>query len=393
MNLLFISFDFHKENKPETSFAVAKLFSVIKNEFPSCNLTHFSFNMYEEYFMQKEALNALLNQEFDYIAVSLYSWCMPYISNLVAYIKSQSKAKLIAGGYEVNKKNIDYLLNNYPDFTNFIIGYAEKPIVDILKGSSNKQVYNDQQCYDSSIYSNNTIFFDKDMHVSLETKRGCLFKCSFCSYNNNENKGVKALDTSIIFKELDSLNNTVTKVNIIDPMFFTENYMEVIDYLISIEFTPEISVQAKFENFYLILDNNLIDKLKSLNITIEFGLQSINHSSHNSVNRHFNYEKTMYILGILNKENINYRISVIRGLPYETLESYIELTKFLRENTNKKIDFFPLSLLKNTKLYDERNYYNFKTQKINNIDHAISSNSYTYQDYLIMQKIEKELIA
>ncbi len=395
--VLFISFDFHEEDKPIKSVAIATLEAYLKMKIQKIKVDSFSFNMNDEYsimFEQISKLTKMIETRFDYICISIYAWNARYVKPLIDLIKDyQNYSKIIVGGYEVNSKTIEQLVMQYDRIDYFLIGYAEESLYRII---AEKDVSKILACEVKNemipeIYQNGIIEVNKNSNVRLETKRGCPGKCTFCAYRNNDHNKITSHAIDKVKYDLSYLNEVgVKKVNILDAMFSIGDYLEVLEYLIKIDFKPIISLQMKFEVFYKEIKkrNNLIDMLKKLNIELEFGLQSISEKALKNVERINDIEVVKLVIEMLNENEITYEVSIIRGLPGETVYSYSKLLEFLKEINCRKYIIYPLTLLSNTKLYDDRKLLDIKVHKQNGLEYVVSTISYSFKDYTKMIMME-----
>lgn len=393
MNTLFITFDFHEHRKPVKSVAVATLESYLKDNICNIEVDTFSFNMNDEYsvlFDQMANLKRQLTTDLDFVLVSFYAWNMRFLSSLISIIQESSpNARLVAGGYEVTTRSVSKLKVDYPQIDHFIIGYAEKSLELLLKNEDSSKVLN--YCVDNNsiteIYSNHIINVDTESVVRLETKRGCPSKCSFCAYKNNDHENITVHSINKVKRELSFLNELgVAKVNILDPIFTLKNYNELLNYLVEIKFKPKISFQMKFEILYQEIYRNpsILNKLDMLKVDLEFGLQSISKKVLSNVERENDLEKIKKVVQALNSHNITYEVSIIRGLPGETQESFVNLKDFLDKIKCKNYVTYPLTLLTNTKLYDDKDKLKIKTISQNGLEYVIETYSYNYVDYVQM---------
>lgn len=396
-NVLFITFDFHENNKPVKSVAVATLEAYLKMKIRNIKVDSFSFNMNNEYsimFNQMAKLNYKLELVYNYICISMYAWNMKYVKTVIDLIRSKElNVKIIVGGYEVSFRTIELLKKKYKKVDHYLIGYAEESLYKLVSGQDTSRVLSYEVNNDliQGIYFNETIKIDSDSVVRLETKRGCPGKCTFCAYKNNDHKKITYHNIDKVKMELFYLNQIgVEKVNILDAIFTLFNYKEILNYLVDINFKPTISFQMKFELFYneLCRDNELLNILSKLNVELEFGLQSISKSALNNIERTNNIEVVKSVIEDLNYNKIKYEVSVIRGLPGETVESFSKLMKFLKESNCQKYVVYPLTLLSNTKLHDNRGELSLEIYKQNGLEYVVSSLSYSYIEYLEMILIE-----
>lgn len=339
-------------------------------------------------------LSINLNNDYDYVCIGMYAWSMSYKSILIKLIKDFNKrTKIICGGYEVNTMNIDKLVVDYTSVNHFIIGFAEEGLYRIIKGDNNNKIINipTDNADIPVIFSNQTINVEKGDTVSIETKRGCPLSCSFCSYKGNDHIRVTLHDLHKVKIELDYLNEIgVKKVNIIDPIFTLKNYKSILEYLVEIEFKPLLSFQMKFEVFHneLCRDKSLISILKNLNVILEFGLQSIHSETLSCIERVNDLAVVKSVICKLNSLDIDYEVSIIRGLPGVTVDSFKQLLDFLNLIECKNYVVYRLTLLSNTKLYKQMETHGLVYESVNNLHYVISSNSFNYRDYLEMIYME-----
>ncbi len=167
----------------------------------------------------------------------------------------------------------------------------------------------------------------------------------------------------------------VVKVNILDPIFTLKNFKEVLRYLVEIEFRPIISFQMKFEIFYKQISNDieLLNLFKLLNVELEFGLQSINRKVLANVERTNDIKIIEEVINTLNLNSIDYEVSIIRGLPGETVESFKELMKFIEHVKCKKYVVYQLTLLSNTKLFNDKEILEIESFTQNGLEYVIES--------------------
>lgn len=397
INLLFITFDYHELNKPIKSVAIATLEAYLKMNIKNIDIEQFSFNMNDEYSIIFEQMSKLLKKletKYDYICISMYAWNMRYVDQVINLIEStNTNATIVAGGYEVSSRTIKALKNEYKSIDNFIIGYAEESLYKLITKEDTTKVlsYEVDNNKIIEIYSNSIIEVNSKSIVRLETKRGCTGNCTFCAYKNNDHKKLTVHNFEKVKREFRFLNQAnISKVNILDAIFTINNYKKIIDYLIQIDFKPIISLQMKFELFYKEMqrDEKLLESLSKLNVELEFGLQSISQKALDIVERTNNFKIIQSVVATLNKHKIKYELSIIRGLPGETPESYSNLFRFLKKVKCTKIVVYPLTLLTNTKLYDDKTTLELFVHKQNGLNYVIETQSYSYNDYLKMISME-----
>lgn len=405
--LLIISFDIIQENEPQTSLAIATLCSFLQKnkEFnDKYAYHHISINIKDK---NKEQITSELFSEiqkskittFDFVAISTYVWSEPFVNETINVIKSKNpEVKIILGGSEISYSSDCELIKNFPNADSFIRGYAELSLLQLLTNSGLAKKFYDERFNLSDLnplYSSNFIqLSQKKQKVRLETKRGCLFNCSFCAHKEKNSKKIEELNFENTIKELKFLNSkNIEKVNILDPVFNTGNYLEILEELVKMKFNPKISVQTRFELVHGKNGKRFLDLCEKLNITLEFGLQTIIEEEYKIIKRNNKKDKIIEVLAELEKRKIDYETSLIYGLPNQTVSSFKESIDFLRKNGNGKIVAFPLMLLKGTRLFHEKANWNLKEKQIGdfNLSYVVSSSSFTEKEYNEMEKIAQTL--
>jgi len=394
VNLLLLTFDFHQRDKSTKSLAIANIEASINNNLPGIHVDTYSVDMNQlnRIKVPCDDLKKVLSKHYDYIALGLYAWCKSEVNELIDYIRvKQPKCSIILGGYEVNKSTIDQLQLKYANKVNhYIIGYAEKAMVELLSGKTNDEVINAPlETFEvPPVYQSNVIDLKGITNVRLETKRGCPFQCAFCAYNSLDHKAF-SLNIQTIISELEFLNGKVEKVNIIDPIFTIDNYQDIINHLIAINFKPLLTLQVEFNQFGIIMENlDFLSKLAKLNVLLEFGFQSSSQSALKNSNRKMDLPSVLKTLALLKQYDIDYELSVIRGLPGETLKTYREMIDFFIYHQIKNVEFYPLTLLSNTPFHKDKLALKLETYTHQGMDYVNKTKTYTKKDYIAMKKYE-----
>ena len=95
----------------------------------------------------------------------------------------------------------------------------------------------------------------------------------------------------------------------------------------------------------------------------------------------------------MNQRKISYEVSLIYGLPNQTVDSFKRSIDFLLNQGCREITAWPLMLLKGTPLFYEKNKWGLREEIIGdfNIPVVTSSSSFDRNDWLKMQKIAHSL--
>lgn len=267
-------------------------------------------------------------------------------------------------------------------FDTIFHGYSEQVVVEYLlgiKGEISKRIWNkkgNQNIIDGKHGNFDITALDHNWHqkdcilkeetLPIEISRGCIFKCTFCSYPLNGKKKFDYLrDTELIKEEL--INNY--------EKFGTTNYFFADDTFndstMKLERLHKIITSLPFKiKFvtYLRLDllnahREQINMLKEMGLgSAFFGIETLNHSSGKTIGKGMNPDLVKEFLIELHDNYWNKEIpitcSFIIGLPGETLESCRKTFNWLRETPINDL-WFPL-FIKQSSHYKSEFDLNYK---------------------------------
>lgn len=363
--LLLITFDFIRPDEPTTSLAAGSLISRLKVE-PRYGhdfvAEHMSFNLYshKELTVERILTDITRNNELTdlhAIGIGCYVWANRLVNPLVSALRANGyEGKIILGGYEIAYR--EGLTTDYPSVDVFILGYAEESLVQALDTTvCQEPVILD--CEPNlrilpSPYLTGDIQVEQGQgRVRLETKRGCLYNCGFCAHKDLQRHQVYFHELNRVHEELSYLNNLrVKKINIVDPSFNQgSTYRAVLHKCVEIGIQARITLQVRFEDIKGTEGDEFLDLCSSLDIVLEFGLQTIVENEMQQINRINDMHHAQRIMKVMNQRNIPYEVSLIYGLPGQTFESFRESMFFLLDKGCTVVNSFPLKLLKGTALW------------------------------------------
>ena len=292
--------------------------------------------------------------EFKFIAISAYSWSENIVNRFLKIFKEVFHGKTILGGYEITALDEKQLLKTYPNADYYIKGYAEISLEKIFKNEANKNILNEKITENDlvSVYLTDTVNLTTE-NIYWESKRGCPYRCDFCEWGNAGNRKIIRINEKRIHDEIELFKkNKIKKINVLDGTFLlNERDINTLEKLIEIQ-DCEFVLQVNFRNF----KDRLKDRFLSIcekhkdRIVLEFGLQSIHKNEMKTLNRINNIEQIKLIMKELNRLKIRYEISIIFGIPGQTVDSFQRTIKFVEENGCKEYKGFPLRLPQNSKM-------------------------------------------
>jgi radical SAM superfamily enzyme YgiQ (UPF0313 family) len=247
------------------------------------------------------------------------------------------KCKIVMGGAKAGVK----FDNTFIDY--YVEGYADDSAIELTKYLENKNPFLqftsnpngtrnlisdrtasrfDFKNYRFSWQDHDHIFQDESLPI--EIGRGCIFKCSYCTYPLNGRKKLDYIkDPQILYEEF---VRNYEKWNITDYMYSDDTHNEAPEK-IEILFDKVYSRLPFKINFrtYLRLDllrahKHTIDILKESGIvSCFFGIESFNYESAKSVGKGERPEKTLEMLYLLKEKwpDVFKQSGFIIGLPHE----------------------------------------------------------------------------
>jgi radical SAM superfamily enzyme YgiQ (UPF0313 family) len=423
--LLLLALDWTRPKDPPLSLGHASILTNLLLN--NIKVKEFSYSVNKANFDAYEVVNEVLkdSDEDTDIGIGAYVWNESYIQIILKELRKRGfRGRIILGGPQIS-----YLKDNHESFYKeadvFIKGYAEEAMLKLMSlpygkikpGIAGVKYANEPFLGNSaninleeipSIYLNNIIRPQK--FIRWETKRGCPFKCSFCQHRETDRVLMtrKHLNSDRIIREVEWIcnNKVIQDVAVLDPTFNSgETYLEILKAFISNGYKGKLSLQARLE----MVKDEFLELVAELNrsgsCVLEFGLQTIHQMEQKIIERPNNMKKVDRVISQVNSMGIPYEVSVIFGLPYQTLKSFRETVDYLKERKVPIIKAWPLMLLRGTELYEKKselglieNYERaFESEDENegrlqnNIPHVISSPWFSYEDWKEMSRISEIL--
>jgi radical SAM superfamily enzyme YgiQ (UPF0313 family) len=403
--VLILSFDLIRTGEVEKALAIASLTVYLKADKRyghDFNIFHKTFNMWDlkntvtDTFLE-QVLNPLNIATFDTIAVSCYVWNEYLINPLLQKLRQMDfRGKIVLGGAQISYSDNKELAFTYPESDIFIKGYAEDSLLNAIFADKMLEpiVYDLPTDFASipPIYASGEIeLLQNQKMVRLETKRGCPYKCTFCAHRNVIKTRVEKHEKGKIFEELAFLKaKNVQKINMLDPIFNQgKDYLDIMREIDRIGLKAQISLQTRFE-FILGKDGEeFLNLAERIGAQLEFGIQTIIESEQALIKRGNKRETIAELLPELNARGIDYEISLIYGLPTQTVDTFKESIQFVLDNGCTNLVAYPLMLLRGTELFEQRSFFGFKEEILGdfNIPTVTSSHSFTKDNWLHMQTI------
>lgn len=295
------------------------------------------------------------------------------IHELIDYIRSKSKAKIVYGGartpFHLADIYIDYYVLGYADvsavaLTNYLKTNDSSYLThceDLAIGNRTVKLIDSAKYVEPKMTELTTRWWSKHYNVlpgeglPIELARGCIFKCKFCSYPLlGKKKGTYLRSPSEVRDELIQMweAHGTTDYYITDDTFNDDNdkIEELHKVFTSLPFKPRFVSYLRID-----LLNKYPDQADLLSemglIGTYFGLETMNPKSAVAIGKGLATNKVkdrLYWLSDKWKGKTNIGAGFILGLPYDTEAYFKELLAWCKEADNPLtfIDFYPLYLFR-----------------------------------------------
>jgi len=416
--LLLLAMDWTRPKDPPFSLGQASILANLKRHdisvIPkawSVNRKDFKVETVYDFVMEHA------NENTD-LALGTYVWHEPQTQSFLnALRRNHFPGRIILGGPQVSyvKRGLEKF---YPQADIFIRGYAEEALAQLLLSHANRVFISGVHYAGEPDLSLTAVaelsalpspflqgIITPQQFIRWETQRGCPFRCAFCQHRESDlTRTRRQFSSSRIMPEIDWIvqNSAIREIAVLDPTFNTgPSYIEVMDALIAKKYTGRISFQCRIE----MVKNDFLTRIKALNetaqVVLEFGLQTIHRTEEKVIQRPNNKKRISEVLNQCREFGINTEVSLIFGLPNQTVKTFEASIDFCKEHSVSAIYAFPLMLLRGTELYERKtelglvestDIADLEIDRVQtNISHVIASPSFTYQEWQAMASLAESL--
>lgn len=409
LRTLLVSFDLIRAGETGPSLAVASLLAHQRGDEQlrdRMEVVHVSINMLDHggsaQVSDFEArLTNLDVEHFDAVALSAYIWNEYLLNDFIALLRCLGfRGKVVLGGYQITYGKPDELLRRYPDCQVFICGHAEQAFAELPEllnaaGPVFLQVPVDFERVASPYLSGEmAVPFGAGM-VRLETKRGCPYRCSFCAHRDLATQRVHRHPLEKVFQELAFLNDRrVRRINVLNPIFNAgRDHLEVMREVVRLGMRSTFTLQTRFENIRGDHGGSFLDLCEQGDFHLEFGLQTTDHEVSKHIDRANRMDLVDTALEQLVQRGIPFEVSLIYGLPGQTLVSFQRSIDHLHAQGCRDIKAWPLMLLPGTKLYDQKELWGMVEEPLGEfkIPVVTESNTFSREEWERMDHMAQQL--
>ncbi len=337
------------------------------------------------------------------LAFGVYVWSEDIIQRLLLMINmSDFNGRIILGGPQISYSG-EGLEKHYPNADIFIRGYGEFALSSLVKSKKPIKIPGVHYAGEKDLllqasvnldllpspWTNGVINIQGQGFIRWESQRGCPFKCSFCQHKEAGARLVnRQLSPCRIRDEIDLFcSNDVKDIAILDPIFnSTSLSIKILQRFIDNKYSGRLSLQCRAE----MVTEEFIQLVSKLDVRLEFGLQTIHNKEGKAVRRMNNIKKVDQVIKKVNKAGIDYEVSLIYGLPEQTLKSFYQTISWCLIRSVPVIKAFPLMLLRGTGVEQEREKWGLIESK-GSMPVVLQSDTFTYNDWHKMAQISEAL--
>lgn len=303
------------------------------------------------------------------------------IYEIVRVTQSFSKVILGGAGFSIFPKEI--MQFTQADYG--IVGPGETAIMYIINNLSNISKGSIISKYDESFITSDIskamykywetygkYYALRTNYIPIQTTRGCIHRCTYCTYPSISNYSVQRRPVNFVMKEIRNIMEFTKKSTFyfVDSVFnmdivYTKKLLkEIVDSGLKIKWSGCMN-PIKY-------DEEMIELIKKSGcINCEVGIDSFSDIQLNNMSKGFNSRHAKDLLNMLEKQGLAYSISLIMGGDGETVQTLLYTLREAESFKNAKINAF----------IGQRVYPNTQLEKKLNIPQeklCISNNSSVY---------------
>ena len=333
------------------------------------------------------------------IGLGCYVWNEPEVLHLIEAIRAAiPAAEIVLGGPQVSFADAGTLSEAYPGVCYFVRGYGEDAMVSLATGAAQNGQHGlfDTSGPDGGARHDGSLVhlpspyltgvLEAGREVRWETQRGCPFRCSFCQHREpNLSHRKKPLHEDRLAAELELFARCgVERISVLDPIFHVDRKRAVslLGRARALGLRSKVSLQCRLE----LIHPDFLEATRGLDLTLEFGLQTTNLAESKAVGRRNRMDRCDEGLRAVRELGIDHEISLIFGLPHQTLGSFLESVQWCLERGVPRVRAYPLMLLRGTPIHAEHELWGF-AESGGRISEVVESFSMSRADNAEMREV------
>ncbi len=334
------------------------------------------------------------------VGIGAYVWCEPEVQALLRALCPG--ADVVLGGPQVSYAGPG-LERMYPGARYFVRGNGELAMVSLACGRVVNGMYGLHVAGMGDLCTRAAFPLDllpspyldgtspTGLFVRWETQRGCQFSCTFCQHRQPG-----ALLRNAYFsmgrlqREMTAFADAGTvKIAVLDPIFNTVSgrAVDLLERMRESGIRARLSLQCRFE----LLTDAFLDAVEPLGATLEFGLQTVHDDEASAVGRPNHMDSVERAITKLNARKIPYEVSLIYGLPFQTVRRFQESVDWCLTRGVPRVRAWPLMLLRGTPIHEQQEKWGYVESDGERIPVVVESRWFSRRDHSRMKDIASGL--
>jgi radical SAM superfamily enzyme YgiQ (UPF0313 family) len=339
------------------------------------------------------------------VAIGAYVWAEELVQRLLPLLRARGfRGRIILGGPQISYAGND-LERIYPHADAFVRGYGEDALAQLVRAPGRPSIkgvhYAGQEDRGEraevslerlpSPWLTGAVPILGQRFIRWETQRGCPFRCSFCQHRE---PGARLTRRSLAATRVESevqlfCRHEIEEIAVLDPIFNVgPRATDILRAFVANGFAGRLSLQCRAEH----VEPGFLEAAAALDVRLEFGLQTIHEQEGSAVRRRNQMDRVDRALAGVRDHDIAHEVSLIFGLPEQTLDSFLASVAWCLERRVPVIKAFPLMLLRGTELDRERARWGFRELGAH-MPVVIGANSFDERDWVEMARIAEALRA
>lgn len=345
----------------------------------------------------------ILSEQPHIVGFSVYIWNYDLIHESTKILdRKDPNMCIIWGGPQVSYNSVEMMRAN-PGVDVIVCGSGETRFKSILKGSLRAEAFSEMagityrgklgdiiknkgNVYEDlskvpSPYQTKVINLDngKPHCVFIESSRGCIFRCGYCMWKKDVEKGLNLFPIDQILKDIEIIYNRTNIVSVV----FTDACILYSPKRAKLIMEKILSCKNRIPTIFTLdiafLNEELIKLLSRLELSHQkflFGMQSINELTLQLMKRRSSSKIFTKKVELLRRINPAAEISfdLIYGLPGDNFESFKKTVEFSLSLSPIKLNCSPLLLLPGSPYWEKKEEHGFVFD--NKPPYVVYSNKY-----------------
>jgi radical SAM superfamily enzyme YgiQ (UPF0313 family) len=340
------------------------------------------------------------------VAIGAYVWGEGLLRGLLRHLRRRGfRGRIILGGPQISYAGPGLELL-YPEADAFVRGYGEEALASIActpgrppicgvhyageEDDPLEQARVDLEAI-ASPWLTGVFPIEDQRFIRWETQRGCPFRCSFCQHREPGARiRRRQLARSRVVEEIALFcRHGVRDIAVLDPIFnIGSDATDILRVFTAAGFRGRLSLQCRAE---LVMDE-FLDAAQRLDTRLEFGLQTIHPAEDAIIERKNDVGKVDHVLADVRRRGIPHDVSLIFGLPEQTLGSFLESVRWCLERRVPVIKAYPLMLLRGTELERSRHRWGLR-ERGESMPIVVRANSFNEREWAQMNRVSVALAA